>query len=203
MSRLPERFYDREPLAVAPELLGKVLVKDGIRLRITEVEAYCGPDDTAAHSRMGQTARNAPMWGPPGRVYMYVCYGIHQMLNIVTQGPARATAILVRACEPADDASLALVSQRRGGKEGPVLLTGPGKVGQALALDTSWSHHPLFEAGGLELHEGPAPPGILTGARIGIDYAEPSDRDAPWRFAAAETRWVSHLKPLLEAAGQR
>ena len=74
-------------------------------------------------------------------------------------------------------------------------------MGQALALDTSWSGHKLYAAGGLELHRGEAPTGLLVGPRVGIDYATPEDRAAPWRFAAARTAWVSHRKSLRPLAG--
>ena len=92
---------------------------------------------------------------PPGRAYVYQCYGLHQLLNIVTGGEGDARAVLVRACEPVE--GLATVHRRRGDKRGPELLTGPGKVGSALALDPTWCHHPLYVTGGLELHDGPAP----------------------------------------------
>lgn len=194
MALLPRAFFDRDVLEVAPELLGKELRRDGVVLRITEVEAYKWPPDTACHARAGRTERTAPLWGPPGRAYVYLCYGLHQMLNVVTGADGQAQAVLVRACEPVK--GLATIADRRGGKEGPVLLTGPGKIGQALALDTSWSHHRLYRAGGLSLHDAPPPNAILTGTRIGIDYAEPEHRELPWRFAEADTPWVTHRAKL-------
>lgn len=193
---LPKSFYARSALEVAPELLGMEIRHGAVRLRITEVEAYT-EDDSACHAYKGRTARTEVLFGPPGRAYVYLCYGIHQMLNIVTD-PAQAAAVLVRACEPV--AGLDVVRERRGGKEGPVLLTGPGKVGQALAVDTSFSGHTLYRRGGVELHRGEPPAAILTGPRVGIDYAEPVDRDAPWRFAVAESPWVSHRKGLQAAS---
>lgn len=189
---LPRSFYDRSALEVAPDLLGKELRHGPVRLRITEVEAYT-EDDTACHAYKGRTDRTEVLFGPPGRAYVYLCYGIHQMLNIVTDS-TQAAAVLVRACEPV--AGLEVVRERRGGKTGPVLLTGPGKVGQALGVDTSFSGHVLYRRGGVELHDGAAPAAMLTGPRVGIDYAEPVDRDAPWRFASAGTRWVSRPKSL-------
>ncbi len=197
--RLRQSFFARDTLVVARALLGQELRHGPVRLRITETEAYTA-DDSACHAHRGRTKRSAVMFGPPGRAYVYLCYGIHQMLNIVTEPAERAAAVLVRACEPL--AGLDLVRERRGGKAGPVLLTGPGKVGAALALDTSWTGHPLYAAGGLEAHVGDAPAAILRGPRVGIDYAEPADRDAPWRFAIAGSRWVSQrasLRPETEA----
>lgn len=189
MPLLPLRFFERDARIVARELLGATLQRDEVQLRITEVEAYCWPDDTANHCRVGRTARNAPMWGPGGHAYVYVCYGLHPMLNVVTNPEGEGAAVLVRACEPVH--GLETIRARRGGRDGPVLLTGPGKVGVALGLDTSWSGHPLFEPGGLELHEGAPVEDVRIGPRVGIDYASGEHREAPWRFAVGGTRWVS------------
>lgn len=190
---LPQSFYERDPVLVARELLGKQLRHKSVVLRITEVEAYVGPEDTAAHARHGRTDRNRPMWGPGGHAYVYVCYGIHQMLNVVVGPEGLAAAVLVRACEPV--AGHATLWRRRGaskaGSRGPVLLTGPGKVAQALGIDTRFSGRALFAAGGLELGDGEPPPFVLAGPRIGIDYASAVDRDRPWRFASGGTAWVS------------
>ena len=181
---------------MARDLLGCHLQRDDVTLRITEVEAYRWPDDTANHCRAGRTKRNAPMWGPPGRAYVYLCYGIHHLLNLVTNPKGQGAAVLIRACEPV--AGLQTVRARRGGKEGPVLLTGPGKVGAALGLDTTWSDHPLTAPGGLEVREGTAPAKVLSGPRVGIDYAQASDIAAPWRLAIADSRWVSARAGLSE-----
>lgn len=197
MRLLPQRFYRRDVVDVARELIGKHVRRGSVVLRITEVEAYRWPGDTACHARSGVTSRNAPLWGPPGRAYIYLCYGLHQMLNLVTGEDGRAAAVLVRSAEPV--AGLDVVRRRRGTKSGPVLLTGPGKIGQALAVDTSWSHHRLYRRGGLTVHEGPSPERVLVGERVGVDYALEEHRRLPWRFAAADTAWVSHrpgLRPL-------
>jgi len=188
---LPQSFFARDALVVARDLLGKLLRRDEVVLRITEVEAYRHPNDTANHCRMGRTVRNAPMWGAAGHVYMYLCYGIHHMLNVVTDREGEGAAVLIRACEPV--AGLAQIVRRRGTDRGdrPVLLTGPGKVGQALGLDTSWSGHPLFVADGLTLHDAPTVAATLAGPRVGIDFADPADVAAPWRLAVADSRWVS------------
>ena len=158
-------------------------------LRITEVEAYRWPGDTGCHARHGRTARNDPLWGPPGRAYVYLCYGIHHMLNLVTGRDGEAGAVLVRAAEPV--AGLAVLRSRRRGVDGPALLAGPGRLGAALALDLSCNRERLFRRGGLEVRRGTPPAGILGGARVGIDYAEPAHRALPWRFASAGSRWVS------------
>jgi len=185
----PRAFYDRSVVDVARDLLGAHLQHGEVTLRITEVEAY-GPSDSASHSRSGPTARNAPMWGPPGHLYVYLCYGLHQMVNLVCEAEGRSAAVLIRSAEPVE--GLASIRARRGGKAGPVLLTGPGKVGAALGLDTGWSGHDLCAPGGVEVFSGSPPAEILVGPRVGIDYAAPADRDAPLRFAVGGTPWVSH-----------
>ena len=182
---------------VARDLLGRHLRRGEVVLRITEVEAYAGREDSASHCRSGVTPRNAPMWEEGGRVYMYFCYGMHHMLNIVTGPAGDGSAVLVRSCEPV--AGLDLVRARRGGLDGPALLTGPGKVAQALALDLGCTRELLYEPGGLELLEGQAPVVILQGSRVGVDYAREEDRTRPWRFAAAGTPWVTRPKGLAPA----
>lgn len=196
--RLPRAFFNRDVVTVARDLLGRVVRRDGVALRITETEAYCWPGDTACHARSGKTDRNEALWGPGGRAYVYLCYGLHQMLNVVTGADGVAAAVLIRACEV--EGGLATVRARRNGKDGPVLLTGPGKVGQALALDTSWSGHSLHRAGGLTLHAGRPAADVLVGPRVGIDFASPEHRALPWRFAMAGTRWITQPKTL-RAAG--
>lgn len=191
---LPRSFYAREALTVARDLLGMRLCRGGVVLRITEVEAYRWPGDTACHGRFGRTPRTGALWGPPGRAYVYTCYGLHQLLNLVTGRDGEAAAVLIRACEPL--AGLELIRRRRGNKSGPVSLTGPGKVGAALALDTSWNHVPVYSAGGLEVREGGAPARILVGPRVGVEYAQPDHRALPWRLAAADTAWVSQPRSL-------
>ena len=191
---IPLPFYLRPVAQVAPDLLGRHLRHGEVILRITEVEAYGGQTDSASHCRFGHTPRNAPMWEQGGRTYVYFCYGMHHMLNIVTGPAGDASAVLIRSCEPV--AGLEQVIQRRGGMSGPALLTGPGKVAQALGLDLSFSNHPLHEPGGLELLEGNPAEGILSGPRVGVDFAQEADRMLPWRFAASGTPWVSQRKTL-------
>jgi DNA-3-methyladenine glycosylase len=180
-------------MEVAPALLGKLLVSGPVVLRITEVEAY-PPHDTASHCRSGFTGRNAPMWGPPGHAYVYLCYGLHNMLNVVTNAPGEGAAVLIRAAEPVE--GLAVIRSRRGGKNGPVLLTGPGKVGAALSITTEASGTPLYGGGPVTLADAPDVQAILVGPRIGIDFASPHDRRAKRRFAVAGHAWVSHTHAL-------
>ncbi len=187
-------FYARGTLEVARDLLGKLLARDEVVLRITEVEAY-RRHDSANHCRAGRTERNAPMWGPPGRAYVYLCYGIHHLLNLVTEPEGTGTAVLIRACEVVE--GLDTVRARRRGLRGPALLTGPGKVGAALGVDTSWSHHPVWQPGGLMCHDAPPVEAVLSGPRVGVDYATAEDREAPWRLAIAGTPWVSQRRSLV------
>lgn len=196
---LPKKFYARDVVEVALDLLGREVRREGVALRITEVEAY-DQFDSACHAFAGLTDRNAPLWGPAGRAYVYLCYGLHNMLNVVTDEPGRAAAVLIRSCEPL--AGHGLIEERRGGKSGPVSLTGPGKVGQALALDTGWSDHVLYRRGGLTLHEGEPATKVFAGPRVGIDYATAVDRARRWRFAVADSPWVSQRASLRPIRGR-
>ena len=96
MEPLPPSFYDRDALDVAADVIGCELEVGPVRLRITEVEAYRFPGDTDNHARMGRTDRNWPMWGPPGHAYVYLCYGLHHLLNFVTGPEGHAAAVLIR-----------------------------------------------------------------------------------------------------------
>jgi DNA-3-methyladenine glycosylase len=122
---------------------------------------------------------------------------MHQMLNLVTNQDGEGAAVLIRSCEPI--AGHRTIRRRRGGKQGPVLLTGPGKVGQALGLDPGFSGHPLYRRGGLEVREGNDASDVLVGTRIGIGYAEPAHQNAEWRLAIAGSPWVSHARTLRRA----
>jgi DNA-3-methyladenine glycosylase len=200
---LPQSFYARDALIVAEELLGHHIHAGPVVLRITEVEAYRHPDDTANHCRMGRTPRNAPMWGPPGHAYVYLCYGIHSLLNFVTNREGEGAAVLIRACEPVRGVREVLA--RRKAKHTPDLLAGPGKVTMALDIDVGLSGHRLFRRGGLEVREGDPPGDIARGPRIGIGYADPEHQRAPWRLAIAGNPWVSQrglLSPTPQASGR-
>ncbi|EAY87714.1 hypothetical protein OsI_09129 [Oryza sativa Indica Group] len=192
---LPRDFFEVDALDLAPLLLGKLLRRDEVVLRITEVEAY-RPNDSACHGRFGITARTAPVFGSGGHAYVYLCYGLHMMLNVVADKEGVGAAVLIRSCAPVS--GLATIQQRRGQQtDKPLLLTGPGKVGQALGLSTDWSNHPLYTPGGLEVLDGPEPENILVGPRVGIEYASPEHVAAPWRFAVAGTPWISAPKNTL------
>ena len=192
---LERPFFIRPCDEVARDLLGRHLVRGTVTLRITEVEAYSGPEDSASHARFGRTARNAPMWEAGGLAYVYLCYGIHWMLNVGAGEKDHASAILIRACEPVK--GLSFVQRRRGmASFNANLLAGPGKVAQALGVDGSFSGHPLFEEGGLEVRQGTPPSQILSGPRVGIAFAKEVDRLAPLRFACGDTKAVTAPKGL-------
>jgi DNA-3-methyladenine glycosylase len=183
-------------LAVARAMLGRVLVHDlpAARLagRIVEVEAYGGPRDPASHARPGPTARNATMFGPPGRAYVYFTYGMHHCLNLVTGPQGRAAAVLVRALEPL--AGIARMRRHRGGVEIDRLARGPGCVAQALGLTLAHDGMDLTR-GPLWISSRPARRSghpIATGPRIGIR----AGLDRRWRFFLA-----GH--PCVSAAGGR
>ncbi len=181
----------------ARSLLGALLARGDVLLRITEVEAYGGPEDGASHARHGRTPRNAPMWGSPGRAYLYFCYGMHWLLNVVTGPEGEAAAVLIRSTEVM--AGLDTVLARRGtSKATPLLCAGPAKVAQALGLDGAFDGHDLLAPGGLELRPGAPLERILAGPRLGIGFARPEDQARPWRFADAASGAV--LKPRMLAS---
>lgn len=190
---LPQAWYVRDVVEVARDLVGRYLKRGQVVLRITEVEAYNGPTDSASHTSKGRTPRNEPMWGPGGHAYVYLCYGIHNMLNVVT-GDAEGKAVLIRSAEVVKGEPTVRV--RRNGLTGPGMLTGPGKLGQALDLSTELSGHPFYHAGGLEILAGTPARRLISGARVGIDYARPKDVRARLRFADAESLWVSQRSKL-------
>lgn len=188
---LSRRFYARPALMVARDLLGRHLVREvgGERLvgRIIETEAYGGALDSASHASRGLTPRTAPMFGPPGHAYVYLIYGLHDMLNIVTEADGEPGAVLLRACEPV--AGEARMIAHRGGRGGRELANGPGKLARALNVTLAeLNRHDLCVGQRLWLEAG-APMDddrVLTGPRVGVDYAAPADRDAPWRLRIAD-----------------
>ena len=182
----------------APALLGQLLVHGNVTLRITEVEAYGGPEDSASHARHGRTSRNAPMWGPPGRAYLYFCYGVHWMLNVVTGPEGEPSAVLIRGAEVLSGLDTVL-ARRNVIKAAPQLCAGPGKVAQALGLDRTFDGQDLLAPGGLELRTGTPPERILAGPRLGIGFATAADQARLWRFADDDSRAVLQRKALVPA----
>lgn len=190
---IPQSFYRRDVDLVAQELLGQTLVREDVILRITEVEAYGGPEDSASHVRHGRTERNAIMWGKGGHAYLYLCYGLHWMLNVVTGEEGQGAAVLIRACEPVAGMET-LLARRMMMAVKPALLAGPGRVAQGLCLDQIFNGEALYRKGDLELRMGEAPHAILRGPRVGIAFATPADQKALRRYAVAGTPWISAPK---------
>ena len=168
---------------VARHLIGAVLTLDGVGGRIVEVEAY-DRDDPASHSFCGPTARNAAMFGPPGRVYVYRSYGIHWCFNMVCREDGHGAGVLIRAIEPLH--GLDRMRERRGLVDPRLLCSGPGRVCQALGI-THGHTGMRVDAPPFELQGPLQPVEIVTGPRIGISKA----MDVPWRFGLAGSRFVS------------
>ncbi len=193
---VPASFYDRPAEVVARELLGVRIVSTmgGWRCaaEIVETEAYVGPADEAshAHERFGRTARNSPMFGPPGSAYIYRIYGIHLCLNAVACREGFPAAVLIRAAQPLD--GIEQMRRRRPGRPDRDLLRGPGNLCRGLGVDLSLNGHRLedppliFERGSTV-----GASSILAGPRVGISRAV----EAPLRFAIRGSRWVSGRPP--------
>jgi DNA-3-methyladenine glycosylase len=185
---LDRGFYRRDPRAVAPDLLGKVVVAGDRRARIVEVEAYCGPEDPAAHSYRGPTARNATMFGPPGHLYVYFSYGMHWCCNPVCGDDGEGVAVLLRALEPLD--GLDEMRAARGGVRDRDLCRGPARLCQALGITRDLDGADLVtgdRALTIEDDGTPPPDDPATGPRIGITRAA----DLPWRFWVPGNPYVS------------
>jgi DNA-3-methyladenine glycosylase len=183
---LTRAFYDRDALAVAPELLNKVLLSERggrrVSARIVEVEAYAGSDDPGAHSYRGETARNAVMFGPPGHLYVYFSYGVHWCMNAVC-GPGREPhAVLLRAAEPL--AGIEVMRERRvKARRDRDLLAGPGRLAQAFAIERADNGLDLTLARGAVriVDDGVAPPAAPgVSARIGLGAGKGDT--FPWRY---------------------
>jgi DNA-3-methyladenine glycosylase len=159
---LPRAFYDRDTVAVARDLLGKHLihVSGGVERigRIVEVEAYLGPHDLASHSSRGLTARTGVMFGPPGHAYVYLVYGMHYCMNVVTERDGHASAVLIRAVEPVKNI------------EGST--RGPGRLCKAMHIDRRRNGHDLVSDDLFisDPHEA-GTPRIVKRPRVGVDYA--------------------------------
>lgn len=199
MQKLPLSFYlGNDVLKIAKELLGKVLVtnwnNEFTSGRIVETEAYAGETDRASHASKGRTTRTEVMFNEGGRAYVYLCYGIHQMFNIVTNKEGKPDAVLIRAVEPID--GIDIMMKRTGKKKLDESLTrGPGNVGKAFGFHTSQcglllNSDELFIADDGYKVRGPE---IVTSPRIGVDYA---GEHAAWhyRFFIKENKYVSGRK---------
>lgn len=172
-------FFERNVEAVARDLVGYSLAVHGVGGRIVETEAYAA-DDPASHSVRGPTPRNAPMFGPAGRAYVYRIYGLHWCLNFTCGGGA---AVLIRALEPT--VGIDIMAARRGVASLQNLCSGPGKLCQALRIDSTLNGASILEHP-FALLAGVATP-VTVGPRIGITRG----RDTPWRFSHGGSPYLS------------
>lgn len=176
---LPQSFFDRPTVTVARDLLGMTLVRQRVADlaigRIVETEAYVGANDLACHASRGRTRRTEVMFGPPGIAYVYLIYGIHHCLNVVTEAVDFPAAVLVRAVEP-----LQGIAER---------TDGPGRLCRALGIDCALNGHPLDQSP-LWIAVGSRPPEpIVATPRVGVAYAGEWAL-MPWRFTLARGRRV-------------
>lgn len=173
--RAARSWFDRPAADLAKDLLGARLIHDApegsVGGRIVEVEAYAGPEDLAAHSSRGRTARNAVMFGPPGHLYVYLIYGLHHCLNVVAGPGDKPEAVLIRAL--AIDEGLELARRRRGLTTPEArLASGPGNVGRALGVDRSLNGADLVPGGPVRIEPRLGmPPRHQRGPRVGVGYA--------------------------------
>ncbi len=161
MKRLEYAFFHRPCLEVARDLVGKVLVHNGQMLRISETEAYCGEEDTACHAHKGRTKRTEVMYGDAGTIYIYLCYGMHWMLNIVTGEKEQPEAVLIRACAEAP---------------------GPGRLTKKLGITGTLNGKSVVDSSELWVGDDGFACEVTTNKRVGIGYASQEDQNRLWRF---------------------
>lgn len=183
MKRLSKKFYSQPTVRIAKMLLGKTLVRkyrkkilSGV---IVETEAYMGKTDPGSHAFRKRTKRNETMFGPPGRAYVYFCYGFHHMLNVVTEKQGKAGAVLIRAVEPLQGAGD--MKKNRGVKDAMRVSNGPGKLCEALRIDMKLNRADLIKGGSLyiaDVSKRVKKFKTAKGPRIGIKQGT----DKMWRF---------------------
>jgi DNA-3-methyladenine glycosylase len=186
--RLEQAFFARSVHRVAHDLVGCRLFFAGVGGTIVETESY-ERDDPACHAYVGLTDRTEVLFGPPGRAYVYLSYGIHSLLNAVAEPEGEAAAVLIRALQPT--AGVEAMRERRGDRPDAELCSGPGKLTEALGIGLELNGADLARDPFLLLPpEGPAPD-VVTGPRIGITKAV----ERPWRFCASGSSFVSRPRP--------
>lgn len=161
MARLPYEFYHRPCLEVAKDLVGKVIVHKGIRMRISETEGYCGEADTACHASRGRTKRTEVLYADAGTIYVYLCYGIHWLMNIITGDAEDPQGVLIRACAEAP---------------------GPGKLTKQLGITGEYNRQSILETPDLWIEDDGFRCEIVLDKRVGIGYASEADQEKLWRF---------------------
>jgi len=187
---LPSSFYDRPVVEVARDLLGCVVRHGDTAGRIVETEAY-HHSEPACHAYVGLTPRTRVLFGPPGIAYVYRSYGVHALLNAVSEPEGEGAAVLIRALEPLE--GIDLMRERRGVERDRDLCSGPGKLTQALGIGLDLNDTPLD--GAISIHPRPSgePPPTAACERIGITKAV----ELPWRFCAVGSRHLSRPIPVV------
>ena len=193
MARLGRQFFEGDTAVVGKRLLGCTLVRITGRRRvagrIVEVEAYRGTEDPASHAYRGMTKRNRVMFGEPGHAYVYFTMGMHWCLNVTTEEPGTAGAVLVRALEPLE--GIEIMRERRGKQPLEELANGPAKLTQALGIDGGMNGENLAESQRLFLETGQRAEEVGTSSRVGISRGT----EHKWRFFLEGNRFVSRGKP--------
>lgn len=187
---LPQSFYNRPTLKVAQDLLGCFLVRKigdkTIKAKIVEAEAYVGPKDLASHASRGRTERNGVMFGKPGTIYVYFTYGMHYMLNIVTEREDYPAAVLIRAIEPVNTSFMFQVSSFK--------TNGPARLTKALKIDKSFNGLPIYakkhRLWAESRDEDLKPRQIVKTTRVGVDYSG-EYKNKLWRFYIKDSKFVS------------
>lgn len=184
MDSLPRGFYSRDSAEVARDILGKVLVRGKRKGKITEAEAYYGKEDPASHASNGKTGRNEVMFGGAGLIYVYLCYGLHHLLNITTRKKGKPGAVLIRSLKPLE--GLDEMKKMRQTTNDLELTTGPGRLTEALGIDGSFN--------GLDITDRASPLGILNGEVNGEIQRSPRigvEDDRKLRFYLGNSDYVS------------
>lgn len=161
MERLTYDFFHRHALEVAPDLVGKLLIHKGKALRISETEAYCGVADTACHAHKGRTPRTEVLYADAGTIYIYLCYGMHWLMNVITGDVGDPQGVLIRACVDAQ---------------------GPGKLTKALGITGDRNRDSVVTSDELWIADDGFRCSFHTDKRVGIGYASEADQAKPWRF---------------------
>jgi DNA-3-methyladenine glycosylase len=182
-------FFARDVHAIARELVGCTLLYEGVGGVIVETEAY-NREDPASHSFVGFTDRTSIMFGPPGRAYVYLSYGIHSLLNFVCEPEGEAAAVLLRALEPTTELDL-MRGRRPKARTDLDLCSGPGKLTEAIGVTLAQNGARLDQDPFVLLPPEGKPPKVVTSPRIGITKAV----EKPWRYSAAGNRFVSRPRP--------
>ena len=196
MERAKREYFEKETLEVAKNILGDFIIRKTknnlIRAKIIEVEAYIGPEDQASHTRNNKkTKRNKVVWKRGGHLYVYLTYGIHWMLNIVTEKKSVPECVLIRAVETVKGLELIKENRKIKSKKIEELTNGPGKLSQALKIDKSFDGCDLVKSNNLYLIENEIKNlNIKSVPRVNIDYAE-EYKNKKWRFCIKNNKFIS------------